>query len=92
MSKIAAWILVIVTILGFVIFYAYFIPVYKENTDDVDDEVGTELTGDALTTYEKNKAAFNNMVTNSLSLVILSMLIYGFLSSQRKERVEGYYG
>ena len=91
MNKIAVWVVVISAILGFIIFYAYFIPVYKENTDAVDDEVASELTGDALTTYENTKASFNNLVVNSLSMFILAMLIFGFLSMQRKERVEGYY-
>ena len=92
MNKIAVWVTVITTILGFVIFWAYIVPVYQENTDAVDAEVSSELEGDAQTAYETTQNSFGNLVRNSIGGVIVVMLLWGYLSMQRKERVEGYYG
>ena len=91
MNKIAVWVIVLATIFGFVIFWAYIVPVYKENTDAIDNEIGSELTGAAQVTYESTQNSFGNLVNYSLSGVIVIMLLWGFLSMQRKERVEGYY-
>ena len=91
MNKITVWVVVLSTIFGFVIFWAYIVPVYKENTDEVHTEVGANLTGDAQTAYDTTRSSFSNLVKNSLAGVIVVMLIWGISSMQRRERVEGYY-
>lgn len=91
MNKITVWVIVLSTIFGFVIFWAYIVPVFKENTDSIDAEVGSELTGDAQAAYETTQNSFSNLVRNSLAGVIVVMLLWGMLEMQKRERVEGYY-
>ena len=90
-NKIRTWIIVITTILGFVIFWAYIVPVYQENADAIDAEIGEDLTGEAETVYESTQNSFGSLVSNCIVGVIVAMLIWGYLSMQRSERVEGYY-
>ena len=90
-NKIRTWIIVITTILGFVIFWAYIVPVYQENVDAIDAEIGEDLTGEAETVYESTQNSFGSLVSNCIVGVTVAMLIWGYLSMQRSERVEGYY-
>jgi len=91
MNKIAVWVIVLSTIFGFVIFWSYILPVYKENIDTIDAEVGANLTSDAQTAYETTQNSFGTLIQNSAAAVLVVMILWGILSMQRRERVEGYY-
>ena len=91
MKSVAVWITALALIVISIVTWIVITPPYTEQVAFLDEEIGTQLEGDAKESYEYVRNSGTNILRISPAIFTVVYIVWAFLSMQQEETYSGAY-